>query len=51
MARMKNKWFRGDRLKRIREKKGLTQANLEERLGLDPTRIYRYETGRSEPTS
>jgi transcriptional regulator with XRE-family HTH domain len=42
--------FRGDRLKLIREQMGFTQDDLEERLELGNTAIYKYERGLSEPS-
>jgi transcriptional regulator with XRE-family HTH domain len=42
--------FRGDRLKLIRENRGLTQDDLNTRLGFGPTQIYRYETGKADPS-
>lgn len=43
--------FRGDRLKLIRENRGLTQDDLNTRLGFGPAQIYRYETGKADPSS
>ena len=43
--------FRGDRLKWIREKRGLTQEELNQRLGFGGTQTYRYETGRADPST
>lgn len=42
--------FRGDRLRLMRERRGLSQAQLEELLGLGNTSIHRYEKNSSEPT-
>lgn len=42
--------FRGDRLKLIRENRGLTQDDLNNRLGFGPAQIYRYETGKADPS-
>jgi transcriptional regulator with XRE-family HTH domain len=43
--------MRGDRLKAIREKRGLTQRELAERCGFNEKQILRYEKGLSEPTA
>lgn len=45
------KVFRGDRLKLVRETRGLTQDDLNKRLGLGNTQVYRYENGKAEPTT
>lgn len=42
--------FRGDRLKQIRENRGLTQDDLNTRLGFGAAQIYRYETGKADPS-
>lgn len=42
--------FRGDRLKLIRENRGLTQDDLNSRLGFGQAQIYRYETGKADPS-
>lgn len=44
------KIFRGDRLKEVRELRGLTQVDLGERAGMSHIQVYRYETGRNEPS-
>lgn len=41
----------GTRIKELRNKKGLTQAELGAMVGLGYIQIGRYEVGRSEPTS
>lgn len=46
----RKKIFRGDRLKLIRENRGLTQDDLNSRLGFGPAQIYRYETGKADPS-
>jgi|CXWL01.1.fsa_nt_gi transcriptional regulator with XRE-family HTH domain len=46
----RKKIFRGDRLKQIREVRGFTQDELESRLKLGNTTIYRYEKGDAEPS-
>lgn len=46
----KNRLFRGDRLRLMREKLGLSQADLADRLGIGQNQIYRYETGQVEPS-
>ncbi len=38
------------RLKQLRQKKGLTQGELAEVLGLKPTAISNYESKRNEPS-
>jgi transcriptional regulator with XRE-family HTH domain len=40
-----------DRLRAIREKRGLTQRELARRCGFGETQIYRYENGRGDPSS
>lgn len=42
--------FRGDRLKIIREQLNLTQDELNSRIGLGPSQIYRYETSKADPS-
>ncbi len=42
--------FQGDRLRFMRERHGLSQAQLEELLSLGNTSIHRYEKNSSEPT-
>lgn len=39
----------GERLKRLRQERGLTQAELAERLGVSPSAVGMYEQGRREP--
>lgn len=46
----RSKVFRGDRLKKIRESKNLTQDDLNNMLSLGNTQIHRYETGKAEPS-
>lgn len=43
--------FRGDRLEKMRNERGLTQDELESRLKLGNTSVYRYEKGKSVPTA
>lgn len=43
--------FRGERLKAIREMRGFSQGELEERLSLGNTQIYRYKTSKADPSS
>lgn len=50
MERERKRVFRGDRLRKIREAREMSQEDLNNRLGFDNTRIYRYEVGRAEPT-
>lgn len=42
--------FRGDRLKTIREARGLTQDELSERVGFGQSQMTKYENGKSEPS-
>ncbi len=42
--------LRRDRLRELRQKKGLTQEELAERLHLGRRQIHRYEKGLSEPS-
>lgn len=39
--------MRGDRLKEIREARGLTQPELAERIGIHAQQVYRIESGKS----
>jgi transcriptional regulator with XRE-family HTH domain len=47
---MANKVFRGERLKEVRESRGLSQTDLEQLTGISNMQISRYESGKSEPT-
>lgn len=40
----------GARLQRAREARGLTQAELAERVGIEPVTLSRYETGARGPS-
>src|SRR5438309_7319115 len=40
----------GDRLRRIRESKGLNQGELAERTGLQPSAVSHFESGRRSPS-
>lgn len=42
--------FRGDRLKKLREARDITQDELAGRLGFSQSQVNKYESGRSEPT-
>ncbi len=42
--------MRGDRLRAIREQRGLTQQELTERCGLGVNAIWKYENGENDPT-
>lgn len=39
----------GDKLRRLRKAKGLTQGELAEKVGVDINTIVRYETGKNSP--
>lgn len=41
--------MRGDRLRELREKNQLSQADLSKRTGISEVQIWRYETGQGEP--
>ena len=41
----------GKKLKMLRKKAGLTQANLAKKLGISPSSVGMYEQGRREPDS
>jgi transcriptional regulator with XRE-family HTH domain len=43
--------FRADRLRQLREARGLSQGDLVERLKIGVNQIYKYESGAIEPTS
>lgn len=43
------KVFRGDRLKELREKTGLSQDDLADRLGIGHAQMNRYEQGKNDP--
>ncbi len=53
MSRKSNrvKKLRGDRLKRLREKALLSQADLAERSGVSTRQLARYESEEAEPTA
>ena len=40
----------GNRLRDIRDARGLTQKDLANRVGMSDQQIYRYETDKSDPT-
>ncbi len=42
-------YFRGDRLKRLREDRRLTQDELSDLLGIGHAQMNRYENGKTEP--
>ena len=39
----------GEKLRRLRKAKGLTQGELAEKVGVDIKTIVRYETGKNSP--
>lgn len=43
--------MRGDRLREMREKHGLSQADLAERVNVASQQILRYENGKNLPSS
>jgi len=43
-------WWRGKVLKKIREKRGLTQAVLADKVGVDRVTIARIESGARNPS-
>ena len=43
-------WWRGAVLKKVREKRGLTQAALAEKVGVHQVTIARLETGERNPS-
>lgn len=43
--------LRGERLKEMREKRGLSQTDLSERADVSKRQIGRYEHGKGDPTS
>jgi transcriptional regulator with XRE-family HTH domain len=43
--------MREDRLRELREARQLTQKELADRIGVSDQQIYRYETGKSDPTA
>jgi transcriptional regulator with XRE-family HTH domain len=48
--RPRRKCFRGDALRRVRERRGFSQADAGKVCGLTGVRMNGYETGRMEPT-
>ncbi len=46
----KQRLFRGDRLRSMRDKQALSQSDLADRLGIGQNQIYRYEAGQVEPS-
>ena len=47
---MRKQVFRGDRLKVIRETRNLTQDDVAQRTEMTNVQVYRYETGKAEPS-
>ena len=41
----------GDRIRALRKEAGMSQAELAERIGVDPGRVSRYEAGRITPSA
>ena len=48
---VRRKVFQGERLRSLREARGLSQDDMEERLALGNGQLYRYETGKAEPSA
>jgi transcriptional regulator with XRE-family HTH domain len=44
------KAFRGDRLRQVRETKGLSQDDVARRLGFSDTQMNKYERGKNSPS-
>lgn len=49
VSRRKIQWY-GERLKSLRERAGLTQAELGKRIGARQSHVHRLEIGEREPT-
>lgn len=47
---MPSHWWRGKVLKKIREKRGLTQTALADKVGVHQVTIARIETGERNPS-
>lgn len=45
-----DQFFLGEKLKKIREEKGLSMSELHRRSGLSVSYIHYLETGKNEPT-
>lgn len=45
-----DKVFRGDRLKAVRDLRGMSQNDLERVVGVSNVQISRYESGRTDPS-
>ncbi len=43
--------LRGGRLKQLRERSGYTHADLSEMLNIGFSQVYRYESGKADPSS
>lgn len=43
--------MRSDRLKQVREQRGISQRDLAARCGMGEKQIWRYENGESEPSA
>jgi transcriptional regulator with XRE-family HTH domain len=43
--------FKGDRLREIREKRGLSQRELAERCNISDLQVHRYEVGKNDPSA
>lgn len=41
----------GEKIRELREKRGLSQKQLADALGIDQSAIARWETGANEPTA
>lgn len=47
---VRDKIFRGDRLKHAREQRDLTQIELADMANIGQNQVYRYEVGQAEPS-
>lgn len=47
---VRNRVFRGERLKHVRESRGMSQEDLGRASDIASVQVYRYENGKAEPT-